>query len=65
MNIYMFYEEYDNLSKERKKEGLHKLIDLLLEAHDGKGTGPAIDALVDISVDLEADDYFGTEGAHI
>lgn len=65
MTIEEFYKEYSNLKLERKKQGLYKLVDLLIIEDVGIRDTPALDALLDISSDLEADDYFGTEGADI
>lgn len=62
MNLHQFYEEYENLSTNRKKEFLHKLIDTIVVLDDQE---PAVWDLLDFverQVALEEEDYFGTEG---
>lgn len=61
MNINEFNKEYLNLSDERKKEGLHKLVDLLVEYE----YDDTIANLIFESIEIEEQDGFGTEGADI
>lgn len=63
MMLYEFEEEYHNLSRTRKQEGLEVLF---TELHDNVDRHQDfIKAILSDAVDLEADDYFGTEGFNV
>lgn len=63
MDLRTFYEEYDNLSEERKIAGLKAFFDEILR--DVDQYDDFIQDMLDDAVDLEQDDYWGTEGANI
>lgn len=64
MDIRTFTDNFDDLSPERKMTYLSGIIDYLLD-RDSTGCLDAryvLDELLVLLQDLEADDYFGTEG---
>lgn len=61
MNIQDFITEWDNLSRERKSRFLSKLFVKISDNPD-KHEELLMGDLLPILNDLEADDYFGTEG---
>ncbi|AGR47848.2 hypothetical protein PHIM7_148 [Sinorhizobium phage phiM7] len=63
MMINEFAMEYNNLVKKRKVEGLKALFDEVVGSPD-RYEDFIID-LLGIASDLEADDYFGTEGLDV
>lgn len=63
MNIDTFAYEYDGLSEKRKSEGLENIFKYILK--DIEGNYGIIEEILNTCVALEADDYFGTEGANI
>jgi len=63
MTIDEFTYEYDALTKSRQSSGLQNLFDYIL--NDLEGNYHIIQELLDVCVGLEADDFFGTEGANI
>ena len=62
MNLHQFYEEYENLSTNRKKEFLHKLIDTIVVLDDQEPAVWDLLDFVDRQVVLEEEDFYGTEG---
>lgn len=63
MMLYEFAEEYHNLSRTRKQEGLEVLF---TELHDNVDRyQDFIEEILSDAVLLEADDYFGTEGFNV
>lgn len=63
MMLHQFLDELGNLSEERHKEGFKKLFDELLRNPD-QYEGFLFDILSQ-AVELESDDYFGTEGLDV
>lgn len=61
MNIQNFIDEWDDLSKERKRRFLSKLFVQLVDNPD-KHEDLLMGDILPVLNDLEADDYFGTEG---
>jgi len=67
MNIQTFIDEYDNLSKERQRSFANRLMNELTKrinqeyTSDGYSDTFVID-LLPILNELEANDFFGTEG---
>lgn len=63
MNIREFNEEYDNLIKTRRQEGLKKIFDYILkDIDDNYGL---ITDILPIFTEAESEDYFGTEGLDV
>lgn len=60
MDISSFYDEWDDLSKERKRRFLTKLFSVFID--DPNEHEKVIWDILSDLIDLEADDYFGTEG---
>ena len=67
MTIYDLLTDFENLKPERKKSALYRIMDLMVEESEdiqGDAFDCFWDFLRDLS-DMEADDYFGTEGANV
>lgn len=63
MTIDEFAVEFDGLTKARQISGLDNLFKLIL--NDVENYYHVVQEILDVCVGLEADDYFGTEGANI
>lgn len=63
MNLRDFLDEYENLSKSRIEQGWRALLERL--ARDPVQYEDLLLSLLDESVLLEQDDYFGTEGLDV
>lgn len=61
MNIYTFANNYDDLKPEARADYLSRVIRELVFKDDEDARFVIENLLVDLE-DLEADDYFGTEG---
>ncbi|AXP07736.1 hypothetical protein SmphiM6_45 [Sinorhizobium phage phiM6] len=64
MDIQTFSELWDDLSESRRKEGLQKIFSHMIENIDTFDNVFYMEILP-ILIDLESDDFFGTEGADI
>jgi hypothetical protein len=63
MNLTDFNREYDDLSQDRRFKGVKKLFDTILS--DTDRYEDIIYDILDMAVNCEEDDYFGTEGLDV
>lgn len=67
MDVDTLNKEWDNLTLERRKEAMQALIGIYVE-RAAEGCDEAVNELTNMlsyAIELEADDYFGTEGARL